>query len=93
MTDGEDVRQLERNLRALGYDPRRRRRRLGLGDHGRAVERFQDAPRTSTEDGTLTRGEVVFRAGPTRIGEAKATVGQTGRARAARSASCPRRGA
>ena len=36
MTDGEDVRQLERNLRALGLRPgRRRRRRLGLGDHGR----------------------------------------------------------
>jgi peptidoglycan hydrolase-like protein with peptidoglycan-binding domain len=78
MSDGEDVRQLERNLRALGYDP----------DHGMtidddwtwattaAVERFQDA-RDMTEDGTLTRGEVVFRPGPTRIGETRATVGQT----------------
>ena len=35
MTDGEDVRQLERNLRALGYDPGDGRRRLGLGDDRR----------------------------------------------------------
>jgi peptidoglycan hydrolase-like protein with peptidoglycan-binding domain len=77
MTDGEDVRQLERNLRALGYDP----------DHDMtvdddwtwattaAVQRFQD-DHDLTEDGTLTAGEVVFRPGPARVGELKATVGQ-----------------
>ena len=77
MSDGADVRQLERNLRALGYDP----------DHDMtidadwtwattaAVERFQDA-RDMTQDGTLTRGEVVFRPGPARIGETHATIGQ-----------------
>jgi peptidoglycan hydrolase-like protein with peptidoglycan-binding domain len=77
MTDGADVRQLERNLRALGHDP----------DHDMtidddwdwattaAVKRFQRA-RELDDDGTLSRGEVVFRPGETRIGEAKATVGQ-----------------
>ncbi|HEX6023334.1 MAG TPA: peptidoglycan-binding protein [Solirubrobacter sp.] len=73
MTDGEDVRQLERNLRALGHDP-------GTVDDDwdwettAAVKRFQ-AARGLTEDGTLSRGEIVFRDGPVRIGEAKAAVG------------------
>jgi peptidoglycan hydrolase-like protein with peptidoglycan-binding domain len=77
MTDGEDVRQLERNLRALGHDP----------DHDMtidddwdwattaALKRFQRA-RELDGDGTLGKGEVVFRPGETRIGEAKAQVGQ-----------------
>ena len=59
MTDGEDVRQLERNLRALGNDP---------GDVDDdwdwettdAVEQFQ-LDRDLDDDGTLARGEVVFR--------------------------------
>jgi hypothetical protein len=73
MTDGEDVRQLERNLKALGYDP-------GTvddewdSDTSDAVEAFQE-DRNLTEDATLSRGEVVFRSGETRIGEAKASVG------------------
>ena len=75
MTDGEDVRQLERNLRALGYDP---------GDVDDdwdwettdAVEQFQ-LDRGLDDDGTLARGEVVFRPGATRIGEAKASVGDS----------------
>jgi peptidoglycan hydrolase-like protein with peptidoglycan-binding domain len=73
MSDGEDVRQLERNLKALGYDP-------GTVDDDwdsnttAAVEAFQ-ADRHLTEDGTLTRGEIVFRAGETRIGETKAEAG------------------
>ncbi|MDA0184694.1 peptidoglycan-binding protein [Solirubrobacter phytolaccae] len=75
MTDGEDVRQLERNLRALGYD-------AGTVDDDwdwettAAVKAFQ-ADRGLTKDGTLTRGEVVFRPGATRMGEAKAEVGDT----------------
>ncbi len=73
MTDGEDVRQLERNLRALGHDP-------GTvdddwdSDTTAAVRRFQRA-RDLDDDGTLSRGELLFRSGPTRIGEAKALVG------------------
>jgi multidrug efflux pump subunit AcrA (membrane-fusion protein) len=77
MTDGADVHELERNLRALGDDPD--------GDMTvdeewtwattAAVERFQD-DRDMTEDGTLSRGEVAFRGGPARVGEVHATVGQ-----------------
>ena len=71
MADGEDIRQLERNLRALGLAP-------GTVDDEwdaattAAVVRFQ-ADRGLTEDGSLAQGEVVFRRGPTRIGAARAT--------------------
>jgi len=81
MSDGEDVRQLERNLRALGYDP-------GAVDGDwdwettAAVKRFQ-RDRDLDDDGTLARGEVVFRPGATRIGEPQAAVGdQVGPGRA-----------
>jgi peptidoglycan hydrolase-like protein with peptidoglycan-binding domain len=77
MEDGDDILQLERNLRALGYDP--------YGDMTvddewgwattAAVERFQDA-RGLTEDGALAQGEVAFRPGPSRVGELTAAVGQ-----------------
>jgi peptidoglycan hydrolase-like protein with peptidoglycan-binding domain len=78
IADGADIRQLERNLRALGHDPDGD---IEVDDEWdwattAAVRRFQDA-RGLTEDGTLAQGEVVFRRGPTRIGEAKATVGQS----------------
>jgi len=78
MDDGEDIRQLERNLRALGYDPDGD---LEVDDEWdwattAAVERFQDE-RDLDEDGSLAQGEVLFRSGPTRIGEAKAVVGQS----------------
>jgi peptidoglycan hydrolase-like protein with peptidoglycan-binding domain len=75
MTDGEDVRQLERNLRALGYDP-------GTVDKDwdwettAAVREFQ-RDRDLTDDGTLSRGELVFRSGATRVGEAKGVVGES----------------
>ena len=75
--DGADIRQLERNLRALGHDPD--------GDievdeewdwaTTAAVRRFQDA-RGMAADGALAQGELCFRPGATRIGEAKAAVGQ-----------------
>jgi peptidoglycan hydrolase-like protein with peptidoglycan-binding domain len=78
MTDGEDVRQLERNLRALGYDPDHD---MTIDDDWTsattaAVERFQD-DHGMTEDGTLAKGEIVFRPGATRIGQTHATLGQS----------------
>lgn len=77
MTDGEDVRQLERNLRRLGHDPDHE---MTIDDEWSAattdaVQRFQEA-RGLTEDGTLERGQIVFRDGATRIGDATASVGQ-----------------
>ena len=76
--DGADVRQLERNLRALGHDSGGDMEVDDEWDWATtaAVRRLQDA-RALTEDGTLARGEVVFRRGPTRIGEATSAVGQT----------------
>jgi peptidoglycan hydrolase-like protein with peptidoglycan-binding domain len=75
--DGADVRQLERNLRALGHDPDGAMAVDGEWDWATtaAVRRFQDE-RGLDADGALARGEVVFRRGATRIGQAKAAVGQ-----------------
>jgi peptidoglycan hydrolase-like protein with peptidoglycan-binding domain len=77
MEDGDDIRQLERNLRELGHDPGDD---MTVDDEWdwattEAVERFQDE-RGLDEDGTLEKGQVVFRSGPTRIGESKAVEGQ-----------------
>lgn len=76
MTDGSDVRQLERNLRALGADPGGD---MDVDDHWdwattAAVVRLQGA-RDLIEDGTLGRGELVFRAGAARVGAAIAAAG------------------
>jgi peptidoglycan hydrolase-like protein with peptidoglycan-binding domain len=73
VTDGRDVRQLEANLEALGYDP-------GTVDDEwtpattSAVEDFQD-DRGLTQDGRLSRSEVVISDGPARVGAHKAEVG------------------
>ena len=89
MTDGEDVRQLERNLRALGHDPGHGRRRLGLRTRPRPSS-ASSAARELDDDGTLARGEIVFRPGATRIGEAKARGRRPGLARAGRWPRSPR---
>ena len=95
MSDGEDVRQLERNLRALGCDPDGD---MTVDDEWTwattaAVERFQET-RGLTEDATLAKGEVVFRPGASRVGEVKATVGSAvgARRRAGRALLDPPRG-
>jgi len=77
MEDGADVRQLERNLRALGADPGGD---MTVDDEWdwattAAVGRFQEE-RGLDGTGSLTRGQVLFRAGPSRIGAATAAVGQ-----------------
>ncbi len=76
MEDGADVRQLERNLRALGADPDGDLTVDGEWDWATtaAVERFQEE-RGLDETGSLTRGQVLFRRGPSRIGAASATAG------------------
>jgi peptidoglycan hydrolase-like protein with peptidoglycan-binding domain len=78
IADGADIRQLERNLRALGHDPDGDIEVDEAWDWATtaAVRRFQEE-HGLTEDATLAQGEIVFRRGPTRIGEAKAAVGQT----------------
>ncbi|RJL30988.1 peptidoglycan-binding domain-containing protein [Bailinhaonella thermotolerans] len=73
--DGPDVRQLERNLRALGHgDGLTVDRHFSLGT-ARAVRRWQKAaglPRT----GEVTAAQVVFLPGPVRLARARLAVGE-----------------
>jgi peptidoglycan hydrolase-like protein with peptidoglycan-binding domain len=77
VTNGFDVRQVERNLAALGYDP-------GTVDEDwtsattAAVKAFQD-DRGLTENGTLRRADIVVSDGPARVGAHKAEVGDAAR--------------
>jgi peptidoglycan hydrolase-like protein with peptidoglycan-binding domain len=78
VTDGRDVRQLERNLAALGYDP-------GTVDVDWtsattvAVQDFQE-DRGLDETGTLRRTELVVSDGPARVGAHTVEVGDQARA-------------
>jgi peptidoglycan hydrolase-like protein with peptidoglycan-binding domain len=78
VSDGRDVRQLERNLKALGYDP-------GIVDDEwtsattGAVEDFQ-ADRDLSETGTIARSQFVVSDGPARVGKHGAEVGDPARA-------------
>ena len=74
MEDGEDVRQLERNLRALGYELTVDGEWTGATTD--AVLAFQE-DRGLPEDAVLSRGEIVFRSGPTRFGESRTAVGRS----------------
>ncbi len=77
VTDGRDVRQLERNLAALGYDP-------GTVDVDwtsattAAVEDFQE-DRGLDETGTLRRADLVVSDGPVRVGAHSVDVGDQAR--------------
>ena len=74
--EGEDVRQLEKNLVALGYDPDGD---IEVDDEfdwatKAAVKRWQDDLGV-TEDGSVSSEDAVFLPGARRIGELKTTLG------------------
>jgi peptidoglycan hydrolase-like protein with peptidoglycan-binding domain len=78
--DGPDVRQLEQNLVALGYDPDRA---ITVDNHftwatRAAVRRFQEAAGLE-ETGTFQPGDAVWQPGPVRVGQLKAAVGDSAR--------------
>jgi multidrug efflux system membrane fusion protein len=76
MTDGPDVRQLEANLVALGFDPDRA---IIVDSHyswatAAAVKRWQQASGRA-RTGAVPLGQVVFLPGPIRVATVTATVG------------------
>jgi hypothetical protein len=78
--DGPDVRQLEQNLVALGYDPDRA---ITVDNHftwatGAAVRRWQEVLGLD-KTGTVRPGDAVWQPGPVRVGKLEAAVGDTAR--------------
>jgi peptidoglycan hydrolase-like protein with peptidoglycan-binding domain len=73
---GEDVEQLERNLRRLGHDPDHEIDVDGTWDAGTsaAVERWQDA-KGIKESGAIELGRIVFEPGDRRIAERSVPLG------------------
>jgi hypothetical protein len=80
VSDGSDVRQLERNLVALGLDPRGAVEVDGHWDAATtaAVLRWERR-RGATADGVVERGDVVFSAGAARVGQHRAEAGDPAR--------------
>jgi peptidoglycan hydrolase-like protein with peptidoglycan-binding domain len=74
-TEGRDVRQLEENLKALGYDPGTVDREFD-SDTEAAVEDWQ-ADLGVEATGTVDPADILFSPGPVRIGAHPAEVGQT----------------
>jgi peptidoglycan hydrolase-like protein with peptidoglycan-binding domain len=78
--DGPDVRQLEQNLVALGYDPDRA---VTVDDHftwatRAAVRRWQEALGLE-ETGSVQPGDAVWQPGPVRVASRKLAVGDSAR--------------
>jgi peptidoglycan hydrolase-like protein with peptidoglycan-binding domain len=78
--DGPDVRQLEQNLVALGYDPDRA---VTVDNHftwatRAAVRRWQEALGLE-ETGSVQPGDAVWQPGPVRVASRKAAVGDSAR--------------
>jgi peptidoglycan hydrolase-like protein with peptidoglycan-binding domain len=76
VSNGKDVKQLESNLRTLGYDPYHG---MTIDDHfsaatQAAVERWQKAHK-QTRTGRVTLADLVFLPGPVRIGTQHAKPG------------------
>jgi peptidoglycan hydrolase-like protein with peptidoglycan-binding domain len=74
--EGKDVRQLEQNLVALGYDPDGDLEVDGEFDWATeaAVKRWQEDLGV-TEDGSVGTDEAVFLRGPRRVGQLKSAIG------------------
>lgn len=77
VSDGPDVRQLEANMRALGYDEDTDMTIDSNWDWATtaAVRRWQDA-RGVSQTGSISTEEIVFLPGAQRISDQKATLGQ-----------------
>jgi membrane fusion protein, multidrug efflux system len=78
VSDGRDVKQLERNLRALGFDPGHQ---MIVDQHWTAtttaaVKRWQKSLRVAAT-GSVDLGDVVFLPGPRRVAHQSAAVGST----------------
>lgn len=74
--DGADVRQLERNLAAMGYDPyddMEVDREFGSATTA-AIKRWEE-DLGITEDGTISLGEIVFLDGPRRVADLSVEIG------------------
>jgi peptidoglycan hydrolase-like protein with peptidoglycan-binding domain len=79
VSDGADVRQLEQNLRALGYDPYHQMRVDGHFDFAtRAIVARWQRQHGLTPTGTIEAGRIVFAPGEVRVGKVLATVGAQG---------------
>jgi Putative peptidoglycan binding domain len=74
--DGQDIRQLERNLVALGYDPYRNIEIDDTWDSATtaAVKRWQE-DRGLPETGAIELGQIAFLPGPRRMAQPKTTPG------------------
>ena len=79
--EGSDVRQLERNLVALGYDPGKAIEVDAAWDAATtaAVVRWQK-DRGLERDGVIDKGEIVFTDGPARVRRHESDVGEPARA-------------